>query len=79
MTYKNNKKAAQVLSVTPLDRILIETDSPYMAPQPVRGQRNDSGNLPWVIEKIAELKGLSPQEVEQATWENGLRLFGIEA
>ena len=79
VTYKNNKKAAQVLSVTPLDRILIETDSPYMAPQPVRGQRNDSGNLPWVIEKIAELKGLSPQEVEQATWGNGLRLFGIEA
>ena len=68
----------QVLSVTPLDRILVETDSPYMAPQPMRGQRNDSGNLPYVIEKIAELKGLTPAEVEQATWENGRRLFGME-
>ena len=78
VTYKNNKKAAQVLAVTPLDRILVETDSPYMAPQPVRGKRNDSGNLPWVIEKIAELKGRTAAEVEQATWENGRRLFRIE-
>lgn len=76
-TYKNNKKAAQVLAVTPVDRILVETDSPYMAPQPVRGRRNDSGNLPWVIEKIAELKGLTSAEIERLTWENGCRLFGL--
>ena len=78
VTYKNNKKAAQVLAVTPMDRILIETDSPYMAPQPVRGRRNDSGNLPYVIEKIAEYKGLTAAETERLAWENGCRLFGIE-
>ena len=78
VTYKNNKKAAQVLAVTPLDRILVETDSPYMAPQPVRGKRNDSGNLPWVIETIAALKGVTPEEVERASWENGCRLFRID-
>ncbi|MBR6115686.1 MAG: TatD family hydrolase [Oscillospiraceae bacterium] len=78
VTYKNNKKAAQVLAVTPLERILVETDSPYMAPQPVRGRRNDSGNLVYVIEKIAELKGVTPAELERITWENGKTLFGIE-
>ena len=78
VTYKNNKKAAQVLAVTPLDRILVETDSPYMAPQPVRGRRNDSANLTWVIEKIAELKGVTADEVERASWENGCRLFKID-
>ena len=78
VTYKNNKKAAQVLAVTPLDRILVETDSPYMAPQSVRGRRNDSTNLPEVIEKIAALKGVTPEELELVTWENGRRLFHIE-
>ncbi len=78
VTYKNNKKAAQVLAVTPLDRILVETDSPYMAPEPVRGRRNDSSNLPYVIEKIALFKGTDPGEMERITWENGRRLFGIE-
>ena len=77
VTYKNNKKAAQVLAVTPLERILIETDSPYMAPEPVRGRRNDSSNLTYVTAKLAELKGVSPEEMERVTWENGRRLFGI--
>ena len=77
VTYKNNKKAAQVLAVTPLERILIETDSPYMAPEPVRGRRNDSSNLTYVAAKIAELKGVSPEEMERITWENGRRLFKI--
>ena len=77
VTYKNNKKAAAVLAVTPLDRILVETDSPYMAPEPVRGRRNDSANLSYVIERIAALKGVTPQEMESVTWENGCRLFGI--
>ena len=78
VTYKNNKKAAQVLAVTPPDRILVETDSPYMAPHPVRGRRNDSGNLTWVIEKIAEIKGMTAAEAERLTWENGCRLFRID-
>ena len=77
VTYKNNKKAARVLEVTPPERILVETDSPYMAPEPVRGRRNDSTNLPHIIERIAEIKGVSPEEMERITRENGRRLFGI--
>ena len=77
VTYKNNKKAAQVLSVTPPERILAETDSPYMAPVPVRGRRNDSSNLKYVIARLAEMKGMSPEDMERITWENGRRLFGI--
>jgi len=77
ITYKNNRKAAEVLSVTPMERILVETDSPYLAPVPWRGQRNDSTRLPAVIARIAEVKGLDAAEVERITWENGKRLFGI--
>ena len=78
VTYKNNKKAAQVLAVTPLERILVETDSPYLSPVPARGRRNDSTNLPYVIERIAELKETDPATIESAALENGCRLFGIE-
>ena len=78
VTYKNNKKAAEVLAVMPLDRILVETDSPYMAPEPVRGRRNDSRNLPHILERIAALKGVSTEEMERITWENGKRLFRID-
>ena len=77
--YKSNKKAAEVLAVTPLERILVETDSPYMAPEPCRGKRNDSSLLVYVLEKIAALKGVSAEEMTRITQENGCRLFGIEA
>ena len=77
VTYKNNKKAAQVLEVTPPERILVETDSPYMAPEPVRGRRNDSSNLKYVIARIAQIKGMTAEDMERITWENGKRLFGI--
>ena len=79
VTYKSNKKAAEVLAVTPLERILVETDSPYMAPEPCRGKRNDSTLLVYVLEKIAALKGVSADEMARITHENGCRLFGIEA
>ena len=75
ITYKNAQKAPEVAAVTPLDRIVVETDSPYLSPVPLRGKRNDSRNLPYVIEKLAEWKGVSPEEMTQITWENGLRLF----
>ena len=75
ITYKNAAKAPEVAAVTPLDRILIETDSPYLTPVPFRGKRNDSRNLPYVLEKLAEWKDISVEELEQVTWENGLRLF----
>ena len=75
ITYKNAQKAPEVAAVTPLDRIVVETDSPYLSPVPLRGKRNDSRNLPFIIEKLAEWKGIPVEELEQVTWENGLRLF----
>ena len=78
VTYKNAKRAPEVAAVTPLDRIVVETDSPYMAPVPLRGKRNDSRNLPYVIETLAVWKGVSPAEMTDITWNNGLRLFGLE-
>lgn len=77
VTFKNNRKAAEVLAVTPLDRILLETDSPYMTPVPHRGERNDSSLIPFIAARIAELKGLSTEEILQAGMENGRRLFLI--
>lgn len=78
ITYKNARKALEVLALCPLDRILIETDSPYLSPVPNRGKRNDSRNLRYVVEKIAEIKGESPEFIAAITLENGKRLFGIE-
>ena len=63
--------------MTPPERILAETDSPYMAPEPVRGRRNDSSNLKYVIARLAEMKEMSAEDMERITWENGRRLFGI--
>lgn len=75
ITYKNAQKAPEVAAAAPLDRILVETDSPYLTPVPFRGKRNDSRNLPYVLEKLAEWKGVSAEELTEITWENGLRLF----
>ena len=75
VTFKNAKKLVQTVEETPLERILIETDSPYLAPEPHRGHRNDSRELVYVIKKIAEIKGISKREVEDVTWENAHRLF----
>ena len=77
VTYKNARKALEVLAITPLERLLVETDSPYMSPVPMRGKRNDSSNLVYIINKIAEVKGLAPEEIKRITFENGKRLFGI--
>lgn len=77
ITYKNARKAIEVLKACPPDRILIETDSPYLSPVPQRGKRNDSGNLKYVVEKIAEVKGMEPKTVAKLTAENGRRLFGL--
>lgn len=78
VTYKNARKALEVLELCPMDRMLMETDSPYLSPVPMRGKRNDSSNLKYVAEKIAQVKGLSPEEAAAITLENGCRLFGIE-
>ena len=78
VTYKNAKKGPEVLAETPLDRIVIETDAPYLTPVPYRGKRNDSRLLTYVVEKLAEWKNIAPEEMERITWENGLRLYGLE-
>lgn len=78
VTYKNARRAPEVAAVTPLARMVVETDSPYLAPAPCRGRRNDSRNLIYIVEKLAEWKGAAPEEIVRRTWENGLRLFGLE-
>lgn len=75
VTFKNAKKLKETVEQIPLERILLETDCPYMAPEPYRGKRNNSGYIPYVVEKIAELKGTSTEEVERITWENAMTLF----
>ena len=77
ITYKNNVKAMEVLAVTPLDRIVLETDSPYLSPVPNRGKRNDSRNLPYIAAVVAREKGISVEDAAAITYENGKRLYGI--
>lgn len=76
-TFKNAKKAPEVIAAAPLSMLMIETDAPYLTPVPHRGERNDSSYVRFVAEKIAQIKGLTPEEVEKATWENGRRFFGV--
>ncbi len=75
LTFKNAKKAVEACSYIPLDRIMLETDCPYMAPVPHRGERNDSSNLIFTAEKIAEIKGLSVEEVVEICNRNAERFF----
>lgn len=74
-TYKNAKKLVEVVEEIPLEYILLETDCPYLTPVPYRGKRNSSLYLPYVVEKIAEIKGVSAEEVERITYENAKKLF----
>ena len=77
VTFKNAKKLKETVEQIPLERILLETDCPYMAPEPYRGKRNDSRNLKYVVEKIAELKNITPEEVTEITMNNAKTLFGV--
>jgi len=77
LTFKNAKKPKEVASQIPLDRLLIETDSPYLTPHPFRGKRNESSYVKYVAESMAELRGLSYEELCRITMENGKRLFRI--
>ena len=77
VTFKNAKKIREVVEYLPMDRILLETDCPYLAPEPNLGKRNSSLNLPFVIRQIAEIKGIDPQEVEEITCRNAKEFFGI--
>lgn len=78
VTYKNARRAPEVAAVTPPERILLETDSPYLPPVPCRGTRNDSRNLRYIAEKLAEWKGMTAAELESVTEQNAKRLFGLE-
>lgn len=78
LTFKNARKAVEVAQMLPLDRLLLETDCPYMAPVPMRGKRNNSGYIPFIAEKVAEIKGIDPQSVLDITAENTKRLFNIK-
>lgn len=77
VTFKNAHKVVDVVKMCPVDRILIETDCPYLAPAPFRGKRNDSRYLSYTVAKIAEIKGMEPDEIAKITLDNGRRLFGI--
>ncbi len=78
ITFKNGKKPQEAALAIPMDRLFIETDSPYLTPEPRRGKRNDSSMVRFVCEKLAELKGLSVEETARITYENGKRFFGIQ-
>lgn len=78
LTFKNARRAIEAAQALPLERILIETDCPYMAPEPYRGRRNDSRFVPLVAAKLAELRGLTPEEAGEITAANAKRLYGIE-
>ena len=77
LTFKNARKAIETAESIPIDRIVLETDCPYMAPVPHRGKRNDPGYLCHMAEKLAEIRGLSVKEIHQITMENGKRLYRI--
>lgn len=78
ITFKNAKKLKEAVEYIPMDRILLETDSPYLSPEPHRGERNSSLNLPYVASAISELKGISYEEVVACTERNAKRLFGLD-
>lgn len=77
VTYKNARKTVEVAAEVPLERLLLETDSPYMVPVPKRGTRNDSRNIRCIAEKIAEIRNMTADAIIRVSAENGRRLFGI--
>ena len=77
VTYKNNRKTVAVVAEVPMDFLLVETDSPYLSPEPLRGRRNMSPNVKYTAQKVAEIKDLTPEEVAAKTKENAMRFYGI--
>lgn len=78
VTFKNARKLVEVVKTVPLDRLMIETDSPYLTPHPYRGKRNESTYVKYVCEKIAEIKGVTYEEVANQTMENAKKYFNID-
>lgn len=77
LTFKNARNAVETAASIPLERIVLETDCPYMAPVPFRGKRNDPGYLGYMADKLAQIRGISPEEARRVTMENGKRLYRI--
>ena len=77
VTFKNGKKLKETVEYMPLDKIVLETDCPYLAPEPYRGKRNSSLYIPFVAETIAEIKGITVEQVYEATWNNAMKLYRI--
>lgn len=78
LTFKNAKKLKEAVAYIPLDCIVLETDCPYLAPEPNRGKRNSSLNIPYVVTALAAIKGLDEEEVRRVTWNNALKLYRME-
>ena len=78
MTFKNARVPVEVAAAVPLDRLLLETDAPYLSPVPFRGKRNDSTKIAYTAQKIAEIRGIDPQELIVLTTANAKRLYGIK-
>ena len=77
-TFKNSKNAPEIINMVPEDRFLVETDSPYLSPEPFRGRRNDPRNVQYIIKKIAEVKGKTFEEIQNMAYANAQRIFIIE-
>jgi TatD DNase family protein len=77
LTFKNGKKLVEILPKIPLDRLVLETDAPYLTPEPHRGKRNEPAFTTYVADKMADILGLSRSDVESITTQNANRLFGI--
>ncbi len=77
VTYSNSRKVKETVEYMPFDRLVVETDSPYLAPEPFRHKRNDSCNLRSIIKTIADIKGVYPEEIENITWENAMRAYNL--
>ena len=78
LTFKNARKLKEAVEYIPMDRIVLETDSPYLAPVPNRGKRNTSLNIPYVVTAMAQIKGLDEEEIRKITWDNALRLYHMD-
>ena len=78
ITFKNSKNANEIIEMVPLERMLIETDSPYLSPEPNRGKRNDSRNVKYIAEKVANVKHKSLEEIAKVTYENTCRIFNVK-
>ena len=77
ITFKNVKQADEIINMVPLEKIVIETDCPYLSPDPLRGKRNDSRNLKYIAKKIADVKGKTIEEIAEITYNNAMDLFRI--